>query len=434
MRNVRRRVLSSVVFVGLVGALATTGLHGAGAAAANEEGVTDNSIKIGHIFSKTGVAGSTFLNADKGCQARIDRENAKGGVNGRKIDVEQVDDQSGGANKTVAQDLVQNKHVFMIVNDSSFVGLAGTYRWLLDNNVPMVNGGFDGTYYGLPGNENVISALGNVVAAEGVTSDGIPKLMKAMGAKKVAAVGYGISSSSTAAAENFMKYAVPAVGLKPVYTNTTIDFGSTDVSPAVLGIKNAGADALYLPLVASSNIAFVQGLIQNGVKMKSVVLATGYGQPLLDAPVSKTFGPDVIMAAGFAPVELKTKATKQFQADLKKYADYTGVPDFGMYTGYITCDLAILGLKNAGDPPVRANFAPNLRKLKTYDAAGLACSPIDISLETYGQAPKTGCAYYTKIKDGKFVLFPPPGKSAKTPWTSKLIEASITTTTTAPPG
>jgi branched-chain amino acid transport system substrate-binding protein len=432
VRIVSRRGFSSLVFVGLVGAVATTGLHGAGAAAANEEGVTDDSVKIGYIFSKTGVAGSTFLNADKGCQARIDRENAKGGVNGRKIDVEMADDQSGGANKTLAQDLVQNKHVFMVVNNSSFAFL--TYQWLKENGVPQVNGGFDGTYYGEKGNEDVISALGNVVAAQGVTYDGLPKLMKAMGAKKVAALAYGISGSSTAAAENLQKYAVPAVGLKAVYTNTTVDFGSTDVGPQVLGIKNAGADAVYLPLVAGSNIAVVQGLEQNGVKMKSTVLATGYGQPLLDEPVSATFGPEVIMATGFAPVEIKSKATKQFQADLKKYADYTGVPDFGMYTGYITCDLAVVGLKNAGDPPVRADFAPNLRKLGTYDQAGLGCRPIDISLETYGQAAKTGCGWYVQIKDGKFVLFPPKGKPAKTPWESKLIEeTAVATTTTAAP-
>jgi hypothetical protein len=39
-----------------------------------------------------------------------------------------------------------------------------------------------------------------------------------------------------------------------------------------------------------------------------------------------------------------------------------------------------------------------------------------------------------QVKDGKFVLFPPKGKSAKTPWPSKLIEEStVATTTTAPP-
>ena len=321
------------------------------------------------------MAGSTFQNADKGCQARIDRQNAAGGVNKRKIEVDMVDDQSSAVNKTAAQDLVQNKHVFMIVNNSSFPSFFNTYKYLHDAKVPQVNGGYDGTYYGDPGNEDIISALGNVVSANGVVYDGIPKLMKAMGASKTAVLGYGASSSSSTAAENFQKFSVPAVpGMKAVYTNTTVDFGSTDVGPEVLGIKNSGADAIYLPLVANSNIAIVQGLAQNGVKMKSIVLATGYGQPLLDQPVSKTFGPEVILAAGFAPVELKTKATKQFQADLKKVG-YTGVPDFGVQTGYITCDLAILGLQHAGNPPTRAAFAPNLRKLGTYDQAGLRVSP-----------------------------------------------------------
>ena len=105
-------------------------------------------------------------------------------MNGRKIDVDMVDDQSSAVNKTAAQDLVQNKHVFMIVNNSSFPSFFNTYKYLQDAKVPQVNGGYDGTYYGEPGNEDIISALGNVVAAEGVTYDGIPKLMKAMGASK----------------------------------------------------------------------------------------------------------------------------------------------------------------------------------------------------------------------------------------------------------
>src|SRR3954471_15594600 len=181
--NARRKLLSVGIGAVAIGAVATMGLGTAGAAAALDDGVSAKSIDIGYIFSKTGVAGSTFLNADKGCQARIDRENAAGGVNGRKINVEMVDDQSGGANKTAAQDLVQNKHVFGIVNNSSFGFL--TYKFLLDAGVPTIGGGFDGTYYGAPGNENIISAGGNVVNQNGVTYDALPNLMKKMGAKKV---------------------------------------------------------------------------------------------------------------------------------------------------------------------------------------------------------------------------------------------------------
>jgi branched-chain amino acid transport system substrate-binding protein len=187
---------------------------------------------------------------------------------------------------------------------------------------------------------------------------------------------------------------------------------------------------VYLPMVANSNLAVVQGLAQNGVQMKSIVLATGYGQALLDQPVSKTFGPEVVMQTGFAPVELKTKATKQFQADLKKYVDITGVPDYGVYTGYISCDMAVLGLERAGNPPLQANFSGNLRKLGTYDQAGLACAPVDISAATYGKAQPTNCSWFMKIKNGKFVTFPSNGK----PWKGELIAASTqaTTTTAAP--
>ena len=253
-----------------------------------DDGVSADSIKIGYVTSQTGVAGSTFQNADKGCKARVERENAKGGVNGRKVEVEYVDDQSA-QNLTAVQNLVQNDHVFMVVNNSPFAFLG--YRFLLDQGVPMIGGGYDGVYYGDPGNEGIISASGNVVNVNGVSYDLLPKVMKKMGAKKVAALAYGVSASSTAAAQNLQKLAVPEVGLDAVYTNTTLDFGTTDVGPVVLGIKNAGADAVYLPMVANSNLAVVQGLQQNGVAMKSEMLATGYGQDLLDQPAAQTFGP-----------------------------------------------------------------------------------------------------------------------------------------------
>jgi branched-chain amino acid transport system substrate-binding protein len=417
-----------VAFGAAVGALAVSGLGSAGAAAALDEGVSANSIKIGYITSLTGAAGSTSANTAMGCQARVGRENDKGGVNGRKLDVTYVDDQSSGANKTAAQDLVQNKHVFMVVNNSAFAFL--TYQFLLDSGVPMVGGLDGGTYYDAPGNENILSAFPYILKANG-EYDTVPKVMKKMGATKVAVLAHDIAPSSISSAENLQKFAVPEVGLKAVYTNTAVDWGSTDLGPQLLGIQTTGADAIYLPLEPNSSIAVVQGLAENGVPMKSTIMGNVYGQPFLDQPVAKTFGPEVLVPAPWAPVELKTKATKQFQADLKRYAGFTGVPDYGYYSGYIACDMAIVGLQHAGNPPTRDAFAPNLRKLGTYDQAGLACHPIDISAATSGQASDSNCSWYVQIKNGKFVPFPANGK----PWTGKLIGASTgtTTTTTAPP-
>jgi ABC-type branched-subunit amino acid transport system substrate-binding protein len=431
VRNFGVRAAVVAVAAGLVSVFGLSGVGGA-AAAGPGEGVTDDAVKIGFIYSKTGVASATSGKSDLGCKARVGRENANGGVNGREVQVEYFDDQSTPANLTGAQDLVQNQNVFLIVNDSAF-GF-GTYRWLVENGIPLIGGGYDGTYYGEPGNEGIISGFGNAAPVNGVSNDVGAKIMKQQGAKKTAALGYGISPSSSEAAKSFNRYAAPAVGLDPVYTNTTVDFGSTDVSPLVLGIKNAGADGAWYAMNGNTNLAIAQGLKQNGVNMKAQLMATGYGQDLLDQPVANQLGPSVIFTQGFKPVELKTKATKQFQADLKKYADYTGVPDFGIYTGYMDCDLAITGLKQQGDNLDRSTFAADLRKLGTVNPANLNCQPIDISAETFGQPAPEICQYAMIVKDGKFTLLKEKG-SDKQYWTGKLIGRSVTeaTTTTAAP-
>ena len=429
MSSFRTRWLA-VVAVGLaVGAFASTGVSGA-ATAGPDQGVTDKAIKIGFIYSKTGLAASTSGSSDIGCKARIGRQNAQGGINGRKLEVEFVDDASSASNLTQAQSLVQNDHVYMVINDSAFAFL--TYRWLLDHDVPLIGGGFDGNYYGAPGNEKVISAFGNSPPISGIATTLAPKIMKALGASKVAAIGYGVSPSSSAAVKGLQQYAVPALGLDPVYTNTSVDFGTSDVGPLVLGMKNAGADAGWYAMDLSTNLALAQGLIQNGVKMKAQLMATGYGHELLDQPVSKTLGPDIVFTTGWAPVELKTKATKRFQADLEKYAGFTDVPDFGIYTGYIDCDLAILGLQKQGKDLDPTTFADALRSVGTYNAGGgLGCTDSSQSLETYGKIVagdqsngRRICTWAMQVKDGKFVVLKPKD-SDTTYWTGELIEASV---------
>ena len=405
----RRRLRHALTLGVVVAALLTAGLVTPSSAATgttgDSTGVTAKEIKIGYIFSKAGIAGSTFENAGNGFDARIKAQNAKGGVNGRKIAVTTVDD-SGATNNLVAtQALVQNDKVFAVVNNSPFAFLS--YRFLLDNGVPMLGGGYDGPEYGQPGNEKLISILGNASPVYGAQyKPGFVELMKKNGAKNIGTVAYGASASSAASAKNLQKYTVPQAGLNPAYTNTTVDFGTTDVGPLVLGMKNAGVDAVYLPLVLSTNLAIIQTAAQNNLKFKLAVLATGYGQSLLDQPAAQTIGPEVLFPTTWAPVELQNAATKQFVANVTKYTSYRGVPDFGVYSGYLAADLLIKGLQAAGKNLTRDGYITATKGLNTWDAAGLACQPVDVSAQGFGTAPKTLCAWYLQIKNGKFVLYP----------------------------
>jgi branched-chain amino acid transport system substrate-binding protein len=404
-----------------------------------EEGVTNESIKVGFVYSATGVAASIYKTSLDAFQARVDRQNAQGGVNGRKIIVVSRDDATSGQNLTAAQDLVQNEHVFTVVNESGVAFLA--YRWLLDHGVPMVGNGQDGTYYQQKGNENVLTAWGNSIPYGNVTYDTQAKVMKQLGAKNAGVVGYATSTSSVATAKAFTDYAAPKLGLDPVYTNTTVDFGTSDVGPLALGLKNAGADAVSLLMVTSTNVALAQALQQNGVQMKAILMATGYGQEFLDSPAARSLPDTTYFGVPAKPIEVNDSATKRFQADLKRYAKFTGVPDYGMYTGYILADFTVAGLERAGKNPTRQGFVDGARGLGTYDQAGLACKPVDVSAAGVGKAPSTGCSYMVQLKDGKFVAYPKNGKAM----TGKLVgsreavaaatsgEAATTTTGGAPP-
>ena len=404
----------------------------------NAPGVNDKAVKIGFISAQTGVAASVGKNTARACNARVDAQNASGGVNGRKIDLLAIDDTSSSANLTAAKDLVENENVFAVIDQSPLGFLS--YRYLQEEGVPRIGSGTDGTFYGEKGNEDLISSLGNGAPVTGFAYDSIERMMKKMGAKTVAAVGYGSSPGSSDSARSAVKYGAPAVGLESGYLNTTVEFGTTDVGSLVLGIKNSGSDGLYLPLVSDTNFAIVQGLQQNNVNMKSIVMATGYSQDLLDQPIAETIEPNTVMLTAFRPVELGGAAVKKFRSNLQKYAGITGVPDFGTYASYIACDMMIQGLKAAGKSPTRRSFLDAVRGIGKYDGAGLTCGPIDVSRETFGQSGETQCAWFVGVKDGKFVVLnngrPITGKLIGDPEQlaqNKTKSITSTTTTTAPP-
>ena len=82
-----------------------------------------------------------------------------------------------------------------------------------------------------------------------------------------------------------------------------------------------------------------------------------------------------------------------------------------MYTGYILADFAIAGLAEGRATRRRAQgLIDGAHSMGTYDQAGLACEPVDVSLAGRGKVPATSCGYVVQLKGGKFVPFPKNGK------------------------
>ena len=111
--------------------------------------------------------------------------------------------------------------------------------------VPVVGSAIDGPYWGDPKDTNLFAAAG--VTNEDYMSLAEGQFMKSQGVTKCASIGYAGSPSSALAAEGFIK-SCQAAGLASGYINTQVPFGSTNVGPIALAMKNAGVDGVYLPI------------------------------------------------------------------------------------------------------------------------------------------------------------------------------------------
>ena len=373
---------------------------------ASAPGITTNSVSIGFISSTTGIAAPEFLGYPKGAQARFDLQNAEGGVNGRKINMVVANDAGSITQDLTAAQELASRDSFAIIPGTPF--FFGAYRYLVQQDIPVVGSGFDGPEWGQQPNTNLFSTT-DPFDAHLPQYTGLANFVKQHGGSNLACLGYGISPSSSSAAKGCHLSAMHE-GLRSGYLNTSIPFGSVDMGSVALGMTSAGSDSVYLAMDNNTNFAVIAAAKQAGINLKVVVAATGYGQTLLDDPSAVSTGQGAYFVTAGAPIELNTAATRQFKSALAKYEGFTGIPGFDWYEGWQDADLVIRGLQAAGKNPTRQSFIDNLHKVTGWDAGGLLPAPVDFSLAHFGKAAPQTCGWYVTLRGTRFVPVPANGK------------------------
>jgi branched-chain amino acid transport system substrate-binding protein len=355
-------------------------------------------ITIGFVTDLTGVASSGFLTSKLGIDAYLNRINAAGGVDGIKINYILADTNSTPTGAlTAVQKLVQQNNVFAIVENSS--DFFGAEPYALAQGIPVVGSAIDGPYWGDPKDTNLFASVGVVNENYGSVAPG--QFMKSQGVTKCASLGYASSPSSALAAAGFIK-SCEMVGLKSGYLNTQFPFGSTNVGPIALAMKNAGVDGLFLPTDPSTSFALVVALHLLGAKLKAALLPTGYGGDILASKAAVEAGQGIDFETIGQPAEANTPATQQRAADLAKVGVTTD-PTFAEQEAYLTLTAFVAGLKAAGPSPTRQSFMAAMSKITNYDAGGLL-APEKISFRDY--TPASGCLWVAQLRGTKFFVMP----------------------------
>jgi branched-chain amino acid transport system substrate-binding protein len=360
-------------------------------------------ITVGLITTLTGPAAAQFEGNLQGAQARIDLQNAEGGVNGHKITLIPEDDQTSFTQaQTDMQELIELKHVFGVIDLSDFTVTA--YKVAQKAGEPVVGFPSDGPEWGQRPNTNMISIEGNVppTGIGGIVNTLYPNVAKLLKAKNMAALALDGEQASIQGAQSFVKAAASA-GIKVGYENYTIPIGTDDVTSVVLAMKQAGVDGFESGLLDNTNDAILTTARQAGLKLIAPILPAGYGQSILDSPATIQADQGAVYTVFQRPVNEPTAATRQEQAAFKKYEHFSGVPGLGWTAGWVSADLFIQGLERAGANPTHASFLRALHNLKGYDADGLLPLPIDLSLAHFGTAPAKECSYFQELKGSTFV-------------------------------
>src|SRR3954452_15619559 len=338
----------------------TVGTAGAEVPSQATKGVTSSTINVAGM-----VSNPTFGDAMKGAQARFDRENANGGVFGRKIKiVDTADDKfDPTTNVQEARRVVSSDDVFAIVPVVTVV--LGSSDYLAQQKVPFfgwgISAGFCGNAYGY-------GFTGCVAPKTPVYGN---TFMPAAGAKALKkdpkGLTVGIIAEDTDAARSglgTLGTAAESLGMKVVYSKGVVPAPPATVgdfkpfSQAIMTSNNGGPPDIVIMLFAS---------IPSTLGLQAELQAAGFRGPIENTQTydpqlaGPSKGGSVYVQFGAFETADTVPGVKQMVTDLQKAGAPLGVLSA---VGYLSADMFIAALKKAGKNLTTASFQKAASKLK----------------------------------------------------------------------
>lgn len=407
-----------------------TGASGSGASSASGDisshvaisgvpGVTDTEIRYSSLGTNSNnPLGTCVLDCfDNGIKAYFDFRNSQGGIYGRKLVLSKELDDQLGSNQQKALEIISANDTFGTFTAAQ---IASGWADLASNGIPTYTWAINPAQtVGHP------EIFGNAATAcINCTSRGAALEAKTAGAKKVAALGYGVSENSKECADfaktSIEKYSSDIGGAQFVYLNDNLDFGlANGVGPEVTAMKQAGVDFIIGCIDLNGMKTVAQELQRQGMRQTvKMSHANTYDQKFVQDAGDLFLGD--IVGVGFRPFEADPGSSQL--KDFHEWMAKAGKAETELaMDGWINADLAYQGLVAAGPNFDRAKVIEGSNtKLTNFTAGGLIPA-IDWSRQhdaptqddPAGHGPKQECIAMVTIGSGaKFQIVGDPAK----PW------------------
>lgn len=353
-------------------------------------GVSDQEVRFAQVAAFDGPAAALGQGMQHGIMAAFAEANREGGVHGRMLSLEAMDD-GYEPDRSVA-------HVRSVIDSDNYIGLIGpvgtpttkaTQPLASEAGLPFI-GPFTGAGFLRDSSHGNILNVRATYAAE--TEAWIKHLVDDQGLKNVAILYQddGFGRVGLAGVTQALERRGMTLVAEGTYTRNT-----TAVKSALLTIRKAKPDAVVMVGAYKPIAEFIR--LSRKLKFNPEFVNISFvGSKALAAELGEDGEGVIVSQVVPFPWDTSRPVVQAYQAALQAY-DANVEPGFVSLEGYIVGRLAIEALREAGETPSRDSFLKAMRSLVTVDLGGVAM--------TFGADDNQGMddVFLTRItKSGEF--------------------------------
>jgi branched-chain amino acid transport system substrate-binding protein len=360
--------------------------------AAAERGVTDTEIKLGNSLDLSGPITFWGVPMRNGYLMRVDEQNAKGGVHGRKIDLI-IEDNGYDPKKGVlaTQKLIEKDKVFALVGVLGTPVALASMPVALEHKVPFI---FPGT-----NDRRLFEPLNKLTFSISAPYDdqvraGVKYAAQKMGKKRVAVI-YQDDQFGKSIRDAVLDEA-KALKIKVVAT-ASYKRGATNFSSQVARVRRGNPDLLFTGTVVRETIGIAAELKKTGWKIDMMAPASACNSAV--PRLGKAAVEGIWVQCQYVPFDeaAESPAVKDWLARYKKRFGKPGAVPAAI--SYEIMDITIKALEAAGRDLTQAKFLKAIENIKDYQGIFNA-PPITFGPKKHGG---TTAFVLTRIEGGKFV-------------------------------
>ncbi|MFT3720450.1 ABC transporter substrate-binding protein [Pseudorhodoferax sp.] len=366
-------------------------------------------VKIGLVSSKSGVFAQQGEEVIRAVKFAIDEANAQGGVDGRKVEVAEGDDEgTPEAGRRVAEKLAREGHNLLIGAIPSSISLAiaqNLDRW-------------DAAYFIVASKSDKLT--GDTCRPRSFRtnhSDAMDIAMINEWAKELKESSFAILAADYVwgrdSGESFKK-AVEANG-KKVPLSLYVPMGTKDFSPYIAQLKAANVDAVWVAEVGRDAIAFVKQAEEFGLTPKTRLIGHSLIQNFMVNATGNALK-DVVGTTAYTP-DLDHAANKAFVAAWK--ARFNRLPTDNEGQAYNGARILFAGVQKAGSvKPADVSKALRGAQFDTiYGSVTMRAADNQLLLPNYVGRAKVVDGVLRPVVEETFPpsLTPPPSPLCKMP-------------------